>query len=202
MKSSSSTVIHCPRPAFTLWPNGRAPLPMKFSAESAREFQEWSSSRRKMSGGSFRLRGDRWRRELMHKTAFSWHGRLAHVHTGEAPVPQLRCWITQELTCPYSFGLRWCQSVDDSYSCAICSNRDSLNVGPNSCSPIGSGLAPEVNPHGMLMPGIDAMLQVTVKTSLMYIASGSAVFSPIVNAAVGEVGEAITSHFSKAWSKS
>ena len=47
-----------------------------------------------------------------------------------------------------------------------------------------------------------AMLQVTVKTSTRYICSGSPVFSPILKAGVGEVGQAITSHFSNAWSKS
>ena len=54
----------------------------------------------------------------------------------------------------------------DSYSWAICSNRDSLNVGPSNCNPIGRGLGPLVNPHGKLIPGIDAILHVTVNTSL------------------------------------
>src|SRR3954468_14547214 len=98
----------------------------------------------------------------------------------------------------YTFGLRLCHSVLDSYSCAICSSRDSLNAGPSNCNPIGSGFDPLVNPHGKLIPGIAAMLHVTVNTSLMYICNGSAVFSPMVKAGVGEVGEAITSHFSKA----
>src|SRR5258705_7111354 len=90
-----------------------------------------------------------------------------------------------------SAGLRVCQAVAASYIRAARKSVGSLNVGPRSCMPIGSGLPsdvePSVNPQGTLIPGMPAMLQVTVKMSDKYIASGSADFSPILNAGVGDV---------------
>src|ERR1700722_269569 len=97
-----------------------------------------------------------------------------------------------------SDGLRRCQSVVFSYIRAARSNVASLNVGPSNCNPIGSGFSPEVKPHGTLTPAIPAMLHVTVKTSHKYICSGSPAFSPALKAAVGVVGQRITSQLSKA----
>ena len=59
-----------------------------------------------------------------------------------------------------------------------------------------------VNPHGMEMPGIPARFAEIVKMSERYIVSGSLIFSPILNAAVGEVGVIIASNFLNASSKS
>jgi hypothetical protein len=58
-----------------------------------------------------------------------------------------------------------------------------------------------VRPQGTLMPGKPARLQLRVKTSARYMSTGLA-RSPRRNAAVGEVGDRMTSHCSKAWSKS
>ena len=67
---------------------------------------------------------------------------------------------------------------------------------------MGSGLSPLVKPQGREIPAMPAMLQVTVKTSHRYIESGSPVFSPALKAAVGEVGQRITSQLLNASSKS
>src|ERR1043166_8058019 len=90
-------------------------------------------------------------------------------------------------------GRRVCHSLACSYMRAARKRVGSLKVGPSSWKPIGSGCGSCVNPHGTLIPGMPAMLQVRVKTSSRYTASGSADFSPILNAGVGEVGVSITS---------
>src|SRR5205085_7886444 len=85
-----------------------------------------------------------------------------------------------------SVGRRVCQSVACSYIRAARKSVASLNAGPRSWKPIGSGFASLVNPHGTLMPGMPAMLHVTVNTSIRYIARGSLDFSPILKAGVGD----------------
>jgi hypothetical protein len=92
----------------------------------------------------------------------------------------------------YTPGRRVCQSVADSYIRAARSNVSSPNGGPSSCSPTGSPA--RVNPHGTLTPGMPARFAATVYTSERYIASGSPAYSPALNAAVGVVGPATTSH--------
>ena len=54
--------------------------------------------------------------------------------------------------------------------------RCSLNVGPSICRPIGR---PELEkPQGIFIPGMPAMLHVTVKTSHRYICNGSPLLAP------------------------
>jgi 6-phosphogluconate dehydrogenase (decarboxylating) len=55
-----------------------------------------------------------------------------------------------------------------------------------------------VNPHGRLMPQMPARLHEIVKMSDRYICNGSSAFSPILKAAVGEVGVMMASTFSNA----
>ena len=50
------------------------------------------------------------------------------------------------------------------------------------------GILSEVMPHGTLIAGLPAILMFTVYTSDKYIARGSFVFSPNLNATVGDVG--------------
>ena len=69
-----------------------------------------------------------------------------------------------------------------------------------SCSPTGSPWWS--NPHGTLIPGSPATLTGMVQTSDRYIARGSSIRAPILNATVGETGEAMTSTDAKALSKS
>ena len=64
------------------------------------------------------------------------------------------------------------------------------------------GRLPEVKPQGMLMPQMLARFADMVYISDRYICSGSSTFSPILKAAVGEVGRAIRSTSSKAFRKS
>ena len=67
------------------------------------------------------------------------------------------------------------------------------------CRPTGS---PAEKPAGMLMPGRPARLTGMVQRSDRYMASGSAVRSPILKATVGEVGEMRKSKRPKARAKS
>src|SRR5438067_997187 len=60
----------------------------------------------------------------------------------------------------------------------------SENCGPINWRPTGS---PSERPHGIESPGIPAMFDGIVSTSERYIASGFAVFSPSLNATVGDV---------------
>src|SRR5208337_2416111 len=62
----------------------------------------------------------------------------------------------------------------------------SSNGRPITCSPSGSPFAS--SPAGTLIPGTPAMLAGTVNTSLRYIFTGSSMFSPCANAALGAVG--------------
>src|SRR5207249_1899010 len=89
-------------------------------------------------------------------------------------------------------GLRLCQSVARSYVCATRRIVSSSNALPRICRPMGKRRA---NPHGTLTPQIPARLALIMKMSHRYIFSGSAVFSPILNATSAVVGVAITSHF-------
>ena len=73
----------------------------------------------------------------------------------------------------YSTGRRLWKSVADSNIRATRSNFSSPNVGPSNCNPIGNGVSPAVNPHGIEIPAIPAMLHVTVNTSHKYICNGS-----------------------------
>ena len=59
-----------------------------------------------------------------------------------------------------------------------------------------------VNPQGRLSPQMPERLAEMVKISIRYICSGSSVFSPILQAAMGEVGVTRASTFSKALRKS
>ena len=59
-----------------------------------------------------------------------------------------------------------------------------------------------VLPTGMEIPGMPAKSAVTVKMSAKYIANGSSVFSPSLNAGVGVVGVTIASTLANASSKS
>ena len=59
-----------------------------------------------------------------------------------------------------------------------------------------------MNPHGRLNPGSPARLQEMVKMSARYICNGSEVFSPSLNAAVGDVGVMTASTVSNTRSKS
>ncbi len=65
------------------------------------------------------------------------------------------------------------------------------------CRPSGKPSFDE--PAGTDMAGRPARLAGTVKTSLRYMASGSACFSPSANAALGAVGVSSTSHCLKAF---
>src|SRR5919204_3534165 len=71
----------------------------------------------------------------------------------------------------------------------------SENWGPISCSPTGSA---SESPHGIESPGRPARFGGIVSTSARYIASGFAVFSPSLNATVGDVGLTRTSKRSNA----
>src|ERR1039458_2297506 len=68
----------------------------------------------------------------------------------------------------------------------------SPNGWPSNCKPMGS-FGFFVNPHGTLTPQMPARLQEIVKMSDKYICNGSSDFSPILNAAVGEVGVTMAS---------
>jgi hypothetical protein len=59
-----------------------------------------------------------------------------------------------------------------------------------------------VFPHGIEMPGIPARLAVMVKISERYMAKGSLLFSPNRKGGVGDVGDAMTSTWARAFSKS
>ena len=67
-------------------------------------------------------------------------------------------------------------------------------------SPIGSPASE--NPHGTEIAGTPASGAGIVNTSFRYIAMGSSVFSPILKAGVGAVGDTIASTSAKARSKS
>src|SRR6266850_8475529 len=69
------------------------------------------------------------------------------------------------------------------YAASIISS--SKNAWPISCPPIGN---PFTRPIGSEMAGRPARFAVTVKMSDMYIAIGSASFSPALNAGLGTVG--------------
>jgi hypothetical protein len=71
----------------------------------------------------------------------------------------------------------------------------SANCGPISCSPTGR---PSERPTGTFSPGRPATHDGMVSRSDAYIASGSAAFSPIRNATVGEVGQTSMSKRSNA----
>src|SRR4030042_6724400 len=90
-------------------------------------------------------------------------------------------------------GFLLCPKVACSYAYATFRIDSSSKCFPINCSPIGRLF--ELNPHGIEMPGTPAKFTEIVKISDRYIWSGSAVFSPILNAAVGEVGVTITSAF-------
>src|SRR5579862_1534131 len=83
---------------------------------------------------------------------------------------------------------------------AIFRRRTSSKISPMSCKPMGR--PEEVWPQGIEMPGMAARLAEMVKMSERYIESGSADFSPILKAGVGEVGQMIASHFLNASVKS
>ena len=63
--------------------------------------------------------------------------------------------------------------------------------------PVGK-LSSSAKPDGRDIPQIPAKLTGIVATSFKYIASGSLLFSPILNAVVGAVGETNTSAPAKA----
>ena len=69
-----------------------------------------------------------------------------------------------------------------------------------SWRPMGSPAAE--NPQGMEIAGTPASGDGMVNTSLRYMASGSSVFSPSLNAGVGAVGATIASTSPKARAKS
>src|SRR3990172_1567380 len=97
-------------------------------------------------------------------------------------------------------GLFLCHSVACSKEYAIFSTVSSSIGLPRICNPMGRFSF--VNPHGRERPGIPARLHEMVKISERYMVRGSATFSPILNAGVGEVGVTITSHLLNASSKS
>ena len=68
-----------------------------------------------------------------------------------------------------------------------------VKVPAEQLQPDREGLLP-VNPQGIDIPGMPARFTLIVKMSDRYIWSGSDDFSPILNAAVGAVGVAMTSH--------
>ena len=57
---------------------------------------------------------------------------------------------------------------------------------------MGSDTSPDENPPGTEIPGSPARFAPIVNTSDRYIASGSAIRSPILKPGTGEVGDAIT----------
>src|SRR3989344_4345937 len=92
---------------------------------------------------------------------------------------------------------------DSETSFPTLNNRDSSKCGAISCSPKGSFLpSRSTTPQGTESAGIPIRFAGTVKTSARYMASGSLLFSPILNAGVGVVGVAITSTSLNACSKS
>src|SRR5213079_3175102 len=82
--------------------------------------------------------------------------------------------------------------------------RASSSAFPRSCSPIGNffPFSDWANPKGTLMPQIPARFAALVKISARYICKGSVVFSPSLNAGVGDVGETRASTFSNARTES
>src|SRR4029450_8704586 len=72
-----------------------------------------------------------------------------------------------------------------SSACAALNRVFSANCGPIGWSPTGS---PSERRHGIERPGRPAMFGGIVSTSARYIASALSVFSPSLNATVGEVG--------------
>ncbi len=97
-------------------------------------------------------------------------------------------------------GFLACHSVVCSYAYAVDSSRSSSNAPAISCSPIGS---PQSSyPQGRDSPQMPARFSESVKMSARYMLSGSAARSPMGNAVVGLVGQAITSTSCSAASKS
>src|SRR6516162_7546997 len=88
-------------------------------------------------------------------------------------------------------------SLACSYFCADSTARATRNAVPSficeasTCMPTGS---PDfVAPQGTVTPQMPARLAVTVYTSARYMARGSPVFSPSLNAGTGDVGVTIAS---------
>ena len=85
-------------------------------------------------------------------------------------------------------------------ACAILNSVGSPRCFVSTWKPIGSPSSDR--PAGTDTPGMPAMLAGRVSTSDKYIWSGSDVFSPSLNATVGEVAETMASNFSNSLSNS
>src|ERR1700690_1604606 len=100
----------------------------------------------------------------------------------------------------HSKGLLSAHPADCSYAYDVLRIVSSSKCLPISCRPIGRLF--EVKPQGIEIPGTPARLTLIVNMSARYIWGGSFVFSPSLNAGVGEVGVTMISACLKASSKS